>query len=138
MEKQLLLESIQQCVDACETLATACSASRKEKIASDCLNEAIDCADGGMILMMKLSAENNELHRNLIKQFVTCCRACINACSRHDHNEYAHRALQKCHETMKACHTYVETHLHTSHYFYFPKTHPEYALSSGLRQVFSR
>lgn len=123
MEKHVLLESIEECVEACEALATACTTSpNKHKICGDCLNSAIDCADGGMILIMKLSADDNELHRNLINQFIAYCKACITMCAMHDNNEYAHLALWNCQKSIMSCKAYIEEHLHTDQFYFIPSS----------------
>lgn len=130
MKKEVLLQSIQRCVEACEDLATACTtSSAKLKICGDCLNSAIDCADGGMILIMKLSAEDNELHRNLINQFVKYCKACISSCAMHDANEHVHNAIDNCQKSIAACKRYVDEHIHTDQYYYVPKITSAYAMT---------
>lgn len=119
MEKYTLLTSIQECVEACENLATACTHAEK-KMCQDCMTIALDCADAGMILIMKLSADH-ELHRNLVKQFAHYCRECIAACDKYN-NDCARGTLQACKTTLEACESYISEHVHADQYYFVPDT----------------
>ncbi|UII31172.1 hypothetical protein LVD17_23040 [Fulvivirga ulvae] len=115
MEKSILLDSIYECVEACENLATACTQSADKKMANNCLSEAIDCADAGMILIIKLNEEPDLLHRNLFRQFVSYCKACINSCEKYNINQ-ALRAVIICRKTLEHCARYVTEHTHVDQY----------------------
>ncbi|GAA0189224.1 hypothetical protein GCM10009122_49180 [Fulvivirga kasyanovii] len=115
MEKSILLDTIYECVEACENLATACTHSPDKKIGNNCLSEAIDCADAGMILIIRLNEEPHSLHRNLFKQFVSYCKECINACEKHHINQ-ALRAAITCKKAIQFCSLYVTEHVHVDEY----------------------
>lgn len=115
MEKFILLDSIYECVEACENLATACTQSAGKKMGHDCLSEALDCADAGMILIIKLNEEPHTLHRNLFKQYMQYCKECINACEKYNERQ-ALKARVLCKKTLEYCSCYITEHVHVDQY----------------------
>lgn len=124
MKKSTLLKSIDKCISACENLATSCTQSDDYKMCSDCLGKAIDCADAGMILLIKLGEDDGLLHRNLLKQYISYCKACTAACSKYD-NYFANSARERCKTSIEACEKFVSQHI--DQYSFIPKT-PSYLL----------
>ena len=121
MKKSTLLKSINKCVQACENLATMSSHSTDYKMCRDCLGRAIDCADSGMILIMKLAEDENQLHRNLVKQYISYCKTCAAVCSKYD-SVIAEEAVRQCKASIQACEEYVSEHIHCSQYAFIPNS----------------
>lgn len=111
MEKSKLLFTINETVKACENLATV---SSKKCENMDCLGLAIDCADAGMMLIMKLS--DNSVPRTLLKQYTNICQQIIKKCSTSD-GTHALNAVQMCETSIKVSNIYLEEELHPDHYF---------------------
>ncbi|ELR73735.1 hypothetical protein C900_01345 [Fulvivirga imtechensis AK7] len=87
----------------------------------DCLSRAIDCADSGMILIMKLAEDDDQLHRNLVKQYISYCKTCAAVCSKY-HNVIAEKAFHECNASIKACEQYVSEHVHCNQYAFIPNS----------------
>ncbi|UII19947.1 hypothetical protein [Fulvivirga ligni] len=111
MEKSKLLFTINETVKACENLATISSKNCENM---DCLGLAIDCADAGMMLIMKLS--NNSVPRTLLKQYTGICQQIIKKCGTAE-GAHALQAVQMCKSSITASATYLEEELHPDHYF---------------------
>ncbi|UII25034.1 hypothetical protein LVD15_17180 [Fulvivirga maritima] len=114
MEKSELLFTINETVSASETLATL-SSNQCEYM--DCLGMAIDCADAGMMLNMKLS--ENKTPRTLIKQFSQICTDLAKKCDKYNGKE-VNDTKNVCLKSVKACQLFLEEELHPDHYFLSP------------------
>ncbi|MBL6448858.1 hypothetical protein JMN32_21275 [Fulvivirga sp. 29W222] len=122
MEKSILLDSIYECVEACENLTTTCAQSSNKTFGKSCLNQALACTDAGMILIIKLNEEPNSLHKNLFIQFIKCCQACINACVGYRIYQTL-SVIMKCRKAIEYCSHYIVGQHHTNTYQFTPPSH---------------
>lgn len=137
MEKSILLESIHQCIEACENLATASTHAVNKKMCNDCLNQAIDCADAGMVLIIKLNEEPEGLHRNLFKQFISYCKECLSACDKYN-DPQALRAVLHCRKSMEYCQQYVTEHVHVDQYTFVSPSQSRQSYTERWKHALSR
>ncbi|MBL3655209.1 hypothetical protein [Fulvivirga sediminis] len=114
MEKSELLFTINETVSASEALATLSSNQCKYM---DCLGDTIDCADAGMMLIMKLS--DNKIPRTMIKQFSQICTDLAKKCDKYEGSE-VNNTKNLCLKSVSACKLYLEEEIHPDHYFLSP------------------
>lgn len=135
MEKALILKALTSCIEACENLATASTHNQSKTMYKDCLSAAIDCADTGMMLTLKINKQPEVLHRNLFKQFIDHCKACAQVCGKYNEPQARH-ALKECKLTIDICHKYIEEFQQVDEYYYLTPTSMQSRYMEKLRQVF--
>ncbi len=101
---QALIQTLLNCVSACEHCATACLQEEDVKMMANCIRLDRDCADICTQAVRLLQRDSNIAHQYLLL-CEEICRLCADECGRHD-AEHCRKCAEDCRACAEACHAH--------------------------------
>lgn len=101
-----IIQTLSECVIACEMCATASLEEENVKMLSDCIKLDRDCADT-CSLGVQLLARNSGLSESYIGLCIDICSKCAEECEKHDH-DHCRRCAEACRKCEKTCKSYLD------------------------------
>ena len=106
MEKNdILIESLQNCVAACEQCSDACLDEDNVESMVDCIRLDRDCADI-CNTAARLLSRNSDVNVELIELCERICGECARECENHDH-EHCQQCAKACRRCEEHCREYM-------------------------------
>jgi len=100
-KNNVLIESLQNCVTACEQCADACLDENNVESMVDCIRLDRNCADI-CNTTARLLSRNSDVHIALIELCQDICGECATECENHTH-EHCQRCAQACRRCEEQC-----------------------------------
>lgn len=101
-----IIDSLIDCVRACETCTDACLNEDNVKMVADCIKLNIDCADT-CSLGIRLLSRNSGISESIISMCADICAKCAEECETHDH-DHCKKSAEICRNCEDICKTYLD------------------------------
>lgn len=97
-----LIQTLNECVAACETCAAACLEEDNVSEMAHCIELDRDCADI-CALASRLLQRDSEMAHSYLVACEEACRICAAECKKHDH-DHCKACAEACERCAEACH----------------------------------
>ncbi|REL32936.1 four-helix bundle copper-binding protein [Rhodohalobacter sp. SW132] len=101
-----LLESLENCVKACNYCAASCLDEENVQPMTDCIKLDLDCADS-CHLALKLLVRNITPAVSIIEFCKEICAECAAECEKHDH-DHCQQCAKACRRCEDQCNKYLD------------------------------
>lgn len=105
MENRELINSLSNCVIACEHCASSCLEEDNVKMMARCIKLDHDCADI-CNLAMKYLSRNSEDTNSVVELCATICAKCAEECEKHDH-DHCKECAEACRNCEESCREFL-------------------------------
>lgn len=105
-----LLNTLSDCLAACEYCADACLSEENPKEMAECIRLDRDCADI-CAMAIRYIARDSRRASAVIKLCSQICDQCAEECENHDH-EHCQKCAEACRECADACRNYKGSGVH--------------------------
>lgn len=102
-----IIDSLSDCVEACESCATLCLEEDNVKKMTGCIKLDLDCAEI-CALAVKLLSRDSQYAKSIISLCADACAQCAEEGEKHDHQH-----CKECAEACRNCEEICKTHLDT-------------------------
>lgn len=102
---QEIIQTLSECVHACEYCANACLEEDNVKEMADCIKADLDCGDI-CNLGMRFLSRNSINSDSVIGICIDLCHQCAEECEKHDH-AHCLECARACRECEKRCRAYL-------------------------------
>ena len=100
-QQQQLIQTLHDCVAACNHCFDACLKEDHVDMMAECIRLDRECADICALLEQAV-ARNSPFVADLAAVCAKVCEACANECQKHDH-EHCQRCAEACFKCAEAC-----------------------------------
>lgn len=101
-----LIQSLQNCVTACNHCAAACLDEDNIEAMRDCIKLDLDCADTCNFALQLLS-RNSDNYFRVIELCKDICARCAEECDQHDH-DHCQECAKACRRCEEHCRNYLQ------------------------------
>ncbi len=102
--RQALIQTLLNCVLACEHCATSCLAEQEVQMMALCIKLDRDCSDICTIAA-RLLQRDSVIARQFLLLCEEICRLCGDECAKHN-AEHCQKCAEACHTCADACHVH--------------------------------
>lgn len=100
-KNRLLIQTLRECVEACNYCFQACLKEENVKMMVECIRLDRECADMCAFLERELTIDSSFAH-DLAEICSKICEACGNECLKHEH-DHCQKCAESCFKCAKAC-----------------------------------
>lgn len=101
-----LVESLEDCVAACNNCAASCLNEDDVQMMTECIKLDLDCADT-CNLTLKLLARDSHHKMSIVEICKEICNECAAECQKHNH-EHCKQCATACERCAEKCGNYLE------------------------------
>lgn len=103
LQNQSLLNTLNECIAACNHCATACLEEENFKMMAQCIKSDWDCAQI-CSLTAGFVARGSDNQSSLLQLCAEICTACAEECEKHaGHHEHCRMCAEACRKCAEAC-----------------------------------